>query len=268
MCFTCILCVCTRDVVFHLQVWVHVHLLEESFSELWPGRSCRLLLFCRHIFLNDTLRLLLTHSKRHQTLTHSLNMDIKYKPTKYENKWRKWFYCWVWKFITHANSDVEACSINILLANQREVNKKKLKELNTLCFCTGPNILQYTEYYYTTGLQFMSLVQQSQRKLQVCYSSVVRSNFFFLRIRPTDRPLAHDDSGAADTSMLRCHSLFLSQSAESYTKTVIHILTTKLTTKRFFKVKLEGFSLSETKRNVKAWRPVSAAASRTPGETV
>lgn len=59
--------------------------------------------------------------------------------------------------------------INILLANQREVNnnKNELKELNNLCLCslcTGPNILQYCIYYYTTGLQFMSLVQQSQRK--------------------------------------------------------------------------------------------------------
>lgn len=94
--------------------------------------------------------------------------------------------------------------IDILLANQREVNnnKKRAEELNNLCFCslcTGPNILQYCIYYYTTGLQFMSLVQQSQRKtsslLQQCRPSKV------LSFDSTDR-LTDDDSGSANMSLL------------------------------------------------------------------
>ena len=50
--------------------------------------------------------------------------------------------------------------INILLANQREVNKNELKELN---ICVSVQVqIYYNIYYYTSGLQFMSLVQQSQ----------------------------------------------------------------------------------------------------------
>lgn len=57
--------------------------------------------------------------------------------------------------------------IGVLLANGREVNKNKnkneLKELNNLCVSVQVQVY-YNIYYYTTGLQFMSLVQQSQRK--------------------------------------------------------------------------------------------------------
>lgn len=88
--------------------------------------------------------------------------------TKYKHRWRKWFYCWVENSSHMQTAMSKPGLINILLANQREVNNKnELKELNNLCLCslcTGPNILQYCIYYYTTGLQFMSLVQQSQRK--------------------------------------------------------------------------------------------------------
>ena len=57
------------------------------------------------------------------------------------------------------------CIVNILLANQREVNKNKVKELNNLCFCsfcTGPNILQYILLYNWITIHVS--VQQSQRK--------------------------------------------------------------------------------------------------------
>lgn len=77
------------------------------------------------------------------------------------------------------------CIINILLANQREVNKRNHYCRNWTCVSVQIQIY-YNIYYYTGGLQFMSLVQQSQRKLQVCYSSVVWSEQTRLLIRAAD----------------------------------------------------------------------------------
>lgn len=80
--------------------------------------------------------------------------------------------------------------INVLLANQREVNKRKSEGSEQSIVSVQVQIC-YNIYYYTTGLQFMSLVQQSQN-----FKSVTVS---FLLISLTDDD---DYSGVANMAVL------------------------------------------------------------------
>lgn len=89
--------------------------------------------------------------------------------------------------------------VNILLANQREVNKNELKELNNPCFCTGPNILQYILLY--SWITYMSSVRGRSSPSQ---PSSHRRLFFLLT-----RPFPPTDWwGTGSVRMLHSHSLF------------------------------------------------------------
>lgn len=111
--------------------------------------------------------------------------------TKYKHKWRKWFYCWGWKFITHANSDVEAVYHQCFISKrERKLTKKKKKKWRNWTICDSVVSVQvqiyYNIYYYTAGLHFMSLVQQSQRKTSSLLQQWCQSKLFFLSIGPTE----------------------------------------------------------------------------------
>lgn len=87
---------------------------------------------------------------------------------------------------------LKPCIINILLANQREVNRKKRENWRNWTICVSVVSVQvqiyYNIYYYTTGLQFMSLVQQSQRKTSSLLQQCRLSKLFFFLIRLSGRP--------------------------------------------------------------------------------
>lgn len=91
---------------------------------------------------------------------------------------------------------LKPCIINILLANQREVKRKKkreLKELNNLCFCsfcTGPNILQYILLYNWITIHVISTaVTKKNFKSVTAVSSEQTFLLFDLSERPTPPPL-------------------------------------------------------------------------------